>query len=105
MRCEICGLDAPILTACRAGCARLACATCISGESECDGCVQAEQLAGRRPIRCDDLDDAFIARLLSGGKVGDVRLPVMPREPRCPLSGEPADQCEHLVATEAPDHA
>lgn len=26
-------------------------------------------------------------------------------EKRCPISGEPADQCEHLIGTEESDHA
>lgn len=100
MRCEAgCGLTVDAVAAC-GSCDRATCGGCMSVDGLCDRCVRDEQVAGRRPIRCDDLDEDLIAALLSGADFAGQRLPKV-SDPVCAVSGESAADCEHLHAAEA----
>lgn len=101
-----CGCGQPFdrpLPICRAASCRAAvCRFCRDAEGVCLDCVRESASLAAYRAACEARDrDALVAVLLGGSRVDDLLLPIA----SCPLSGEPADQCEHLVATEAPDHA
>lgn len=101
--CDGCGqpFDRPLPVCSSVSCAATCCRFCRDDETgACFDCLrEAASLAAYRAA-CEARDrDAMIAVLLGGATIRGDRLPL------CSATGEPTDQCEHLIATEEPDHA
>lgn len=89
--CTFCDFRVDIVAPCGGdNCEALCCPIHLSDTSLCPEC-EAEQAKG---IWCPPARDVLLR--LSGATVGHERLPLV----SCPVSGEPSDECEHLIADE-----
>lgn len=97
--CADCTLDAEFVRRCEGDlCLAGVCPMCEQPDALCSDC-RREQARGiwQRPT-CPPAAD--VVAYLGGATVAGERLPAL-----CGWSGEPADQCDHLLATEESDHA